>query len=121
MAKSTKRSGRNVTRKVLRLPQGVLNTALGIATSTRKGTVRLAKRTGNGAFKVTGTALGTARNVSKSAVNTVGNIGVRATKGVTKLVKNSIDLASNITAGTLKGISRTVRNGKKQKRSTRRR
>jgi hypothetical protein len=119
MAKRTKRSGRNVTRKVLRLPQGVLNTALGIATSTRKGTVSLAKRTGNGAFKITGTALGTARNVSKSAVNTVGNIGITATKGVTKLVKNSIDLASNITAGTLKGVSRTVRNGKK--RSTRRR
>ena len=121
MARKGKRSGRNATRRVLRLPQGVLNTALGIAGSTRKGTVRVAKRTGRGAFKITGAALGTARNVSKSAVNTVGNIGIQATKGVTKLVKDSIDLASNITAGTLKGISRTVRNGKKQKRSTRRR
>jgi hypothetical protein len=111
---------RNMTRKVLRLPQGVLNSVLGIAGSGRKGTVRVAKRAGKGAFKITGTALGTTRNVSKAAVNTIGNIGVRTTKGVTKLVKNSINLASNITAGTLKGISRTVKNGKKTRRGRRR-
>ena len=103
MARRGKRS--STTRKILRVPQGAINSLLGIAGSTRKGTVRVAKRTGKGAFKITGTAVGTARNVSKAAVGTVGNVGIRATKGVTKIVKNSINLASNLTTGVLKGVS----------------
>jgi len=114
-----RKSKRGVTRKVLRVPQGALNTVLGIAGSTRKGTVRVAKRTGKGAFKITGTALGTARNVSKAAVGTVGDVGVRATKGVTKIVKDSIDLASNLTTGVLKGVSGMA--SARKRRSTRRR
>ena len=114
MAKGKRSS---MTRKVLRVPQGALNTVLGIAGSTRKGTVRVAKRTGKGAFKITGTAVGTARNVSKAAVSTVGNVGVKATRGVTKIVKNSINLASNLTTGILKGVSGVTR----RRRSTRRR
>lgn len=100
-----RKSKRGMTRKVLRIPQGALNTMLGIAGSTRKGTLRVAKRTGRGAVKITGTAVGTARNVSKAAVGTVGNVGVRATKGATKILKNSIDLASNLTTGVLRGVS----------------
>jgi hypothetical protein len=114
-----RKSKRGVTRKILRVPQAALNTVLGIAGSTRKGTVRVAKRTGKGAFKITGTALGTARNVSKAAVGTVGNVGVKATKGVTKIVKDSIDLASNLTTGILKGVSGIA--SARKRRATRRR
>lgn len=108
----------NITRKVLRLPQNVLNTAVGIVGTTRKGTVKAARRVGRNAYGITGKALGTARNVSKTAVGTAGNIGMRATRGLTKLVKNSINVASSATKGVLKSLSRVV-NGRK--RSTRRR
>jgi hypothetical protein len=116
MARRGKRS--NATRKVLRIPQRALNSALGIVGVTRKGTLRVARRAGRGAYGITGSALGTARNVSKTAVGTVGNIGVRTARGLTKLVKNSINLAANVTRGALKGVRRGV-NGRK--RSTRRR
>ena len=116
MARRSRRS--NITRKVLRLPQNVLNTAVGIVGTTRKGSVKAVKRVGRGAYGITGSALGTARNVSKTAVGTAGNVGMRATRGLTKLVKNSINIASNATKGILRGISRTI-NGRK--RSTRRR
>ncbi len=108
----------NATRKVLRIPQRALNSVLGIVGATRKGSLKVARRAGRGAYGITGSALGTARNVSKAAVGTVGNIGVRTTRGITKLIKNSINLASNVTKGALKGVTRGV-NGRK--RSTRRR
>lgn len=113
---------RNTTRRVLRVPQGAVNTALGMVKSTRKGTVRIARRAGRGAFGITGMAVGTTRNISKTAVGTVGNVGVRATKGVTKIVKNSINMAANITKGVLKGLSRSVAmNGRKRSGATARR
>ena len=108
-----RRSKRSSTRKLLRVPQGVVNTALGIVKNTRKGTVRIARRAGRGASGITRSALGTTRNISKTAVGTLGNIGVKATKGVTKVVKNSINLASNLTTGVIRGIGRTV-NGRKR-------
>lgn len=108
----------NATRKVLRIPQKAINSVLGIVGATRKGSLKVARRAGRGAYGITGSALGTARNVSKSAVGTVGNIGVRTTRGITKLIKNSINLASNVTKGALKGVTRGV-NGRK--RYTRRR
>jgi len=108
MARRGKRS--SMTRKVLRVPQGAVNTALGMVTTTGKGATRIVKRTGKGAIGITGSAIGTARNVSKTAVNTAGKVTIRATKGVTRLVKNTINLASNLTSGTLKGIrGRTMR------------
>ena len=103
----------NVTRKVLRIPQRTLNSILGIVGATRKGSLKVARRAGRGAYGITGSALGTARNVSKTAVGTVGNIGVRTTRGLTKLVKNSINLASNVTKKALKGVTRGV-NGRKR-------
>jgi hypothetical protein len=103
----------NVTRKVLRIPQKALNSVLGIVGATRKGSLKVARRAGRGAYGITGSALGTARNVSKTAVGTVGNIGVRTTRGLTKLVKNSINLASNVTKKALKGVTRGV-NGRKR-------
>jgi hypothetical protein len=109
----------NTTRKVLRIPQRALNSVLGIVGTTRKGSLKAARRAGRGAYGITGSALGTARNVSKTAVGTVGNIGVRTTRGITKLIKNSINLASNVTKGALKGVTRGV-NGRKR-RYTRRR
>jgi hypothetical protein len=109
----------NVTRKVLRIPQSVLNTALGIVGTTRKGSVKIARTAGRGAFKITGSAFGTARNVSKAAVGTVGNIGVRTTRGLTKLVKNSIDLASNVSRNTVNRMTRGI-NGRKRKTYRRR-
>ena len=115
MARRSKKS--NITRKVFRLPQNVLNTAVGIVGSTRKGSVKAVRRVGRGAYGITGRALGTARNVSKTAVGTAGNIGMRATRGLTKLVKNSINIASNATKGLLKGLSRTV-NGRTRRRRT---
>lgn len=108
----------NATRKVLRIPQKAINSVLGIVGATRKGSLKVDRRAGRGAYGITGSALGTARNVSKSAVGTVGNIGVRTTRGITKLIKNSINLASNVTKGALKGVTRGV-NGRK--RYTRRR
>ena len=110
---------RNITRKVLRIPQRALNSVLGIVGTTRKGSLKAARRAGRGVYGITGSALGTARNVSKTAVGTVGNIGVRTTRGITKLLKNSINLASSVTKGALKGVTRGV-NGRKR-RYTRRR
>ena len=81
-----------MTRKVLRVPQGAVNTALGMVSTTGKGATRIVKRTGKGALGITGSAIGTARNVSKTAVNTAGKVTIRATKGVTRLVKNTIIL-----------------------------
>ncbi len=104
---------RNITRKVLRIPQRAFNSVLGIVGATRKGSLKAARRAGRGAYGITGSALGTARNVSKTAVGTVGNIGVRTTRGITKLLKNSINLASNVTKGALRGVTRGV-NGRKR-------
>lgn len=109
----------NITRKVLRLPQSVLNTALGLAGTTRKGSVKIARKAGRGAYTITGSAFGTARNVSKTAVGTVGNIGVKTSRGITKLLKNSINLASNITRNTVNRLSRGI-NGRKRKTHRRR-
>lgn len=110
----------NITRKVLRIPQRAINSALGIVGATRKGTLRAARRAGRGAYGISGSALGTARNVSKAAVGTVGNIGVRTTRGLTKLVKNSINLAANVTRSAMKGVRRGV-NGRKRRGTRRRR
>jgi hypothetical protein len=106
MARRSKRS--NATRKLLRVPQTAVNTALGIVGATGKGSVRVVRRAGKGAFGITGTALGTTRNVSKAAINTASNVGVRATRGVSRLMKNSIDLAANLTTGVLKGVKKSV-------------
>lgn len=113
MARRSKRT--NVTRKLLRVPQGAVNTALGIVGATGKGSVRVVRRAGKGAVGITGTALGTTRNVSKAAINTASNVGVRATRGVAKLMKNSVDLAANLTTGVLKGVKSTV-NGRTRRR-----
>jgi len=113
-----RRSKRSTTRKLLRVPQGAVNTALGVAKSTRKGTVRIARRAGKGAVGITRQAIGATRNIGKATVGTLGNVGVRTTKGVTKVLKNSLNLASNVTTGLLKTLVRGV-NGRK--RSTRRR
>jgi hypothetical protein len=107
-----RRGKRSFTRKLFRVPQGAVNTALGVAKTTGKGTVRIAKRAGKGAVGITRTAVGTTRNIGKTAVGTLGNIGVRTTKGLTKVLKNSLNLASNATTGLLRGLSgrkRTVR------------
>jgi hypothetical protein len=114
-----RRSKRSTTRKLFRVPQKAVNTALGIAKSTRKGTVRIARRAGKGAYGITRQAIGTTRNIGKATVGTLGNVGVRTTKGVTKVVKNSINLASNLTTGLLKQLTRGV-NGKRRRSSRRR-
>lgn len=110
----------NITRKVMRIPQRAINSVLGIVGTTRKGTLRAARRAGRGAYGISGSALGTTRNISKTAVGTVGNISVRTARGLTKLVKNSINLAANVTKGALKGVTRGV-NGRKRRGTRRRR
>ncbi len=117
MARKSKQSRRGITRKVLRVPQTAVNTALGMVKNTRRGTVSIAKTAGRGAMGITGTAVGTTRNIGKAAVGTVGKVGIRATKGITKMLKNSINLASNAASGTLRGLTRVV----KGRRTTRRR
>ncbi len=121
--KKTQKGGRasrkNMTRMALRVPQTAVNTALGIVKTTRKGTVRIVKRAGKGAVGITGTALGATRNIGKTAVGTAGNVGVKATKGLTKMVKNSLNLASNATKGLLKGLTRVVNTRKTTRRRRR--
>lgn len=114
-----RRSKRSTTRKLLRVPQGAVNTALGIAKNTRKGTVRIARRAGKGAVGITRQAIGATRNIGKTTVGTLGNVGVRTTKGVTKVLKNSLDLASNVTTGLLKTLTRGVNGSRRSRRGRR--
>lgn len=105
---------RGFTRKLLRVPQGAVNTALGLVKNTGKGTVKIAKTAGKGAVGITRTAVGTTRNIGKTAVGTLGRVGIRTTKGLTKLLKNSLDLASNATTGILRGVSGRKRTHKRR-------
>ena len=101
-----RKTNKSLTRKIMRVPQGAVNTSLSLVNTARKGTIKAVERTGRGAVGITRSAINTGRNVSKNAIGTLGKITTKTVKGLTNLLKNSINVAANFTSGTLKRVTR---------------
>ncbi len=115
---SSRKMAKKGTSKLARIPQNLINTALQIVTTTRKGTVKATKRAGKGVFKVAGTTVNTTAGLAKDILGTLTNIGVSATRGASKAVKNSVGAVAGVTKGTLRGVRKAV-SRKSRRTSTR--